>query len=44
MLSASGSMNKSLDNKEETTYRRAKERKAQKKHKEVTGYLKNMPN
>jgi hypothetical protein len=37
-------MNKSLDNKEETTYRRAKERKAQKKHERVIGYMKNMVN
>jgi glycerol-3-phosphate O-acyltransferase len=37
-------MNMSLDNKEETKYRRAKDRKAQEKHKTAIRYLKNIPN
>jgi hypothetical protein len=34
-------MDKSLDNKEETTYRRAKERQNTKNHQRVTRQLKN---
>jgi hypothetical protein len=34
-------MKKSLDNKEETTYRRAKERKTTENHSTRTGQLKN---
>jgi hypothetical protein len=34
-------VNKSLNNKEETTYKRAKERKSTEDHKTVTGQLKN---
>jgi hypothetical protein len=37
-------VNKSLANKEETAYRKAKERKAWEKHKRVTGYLKSTAN
>jgi hypothetical protein len=33
-----------LDNKEETTYKKVKERKAQEKHKRVIGYVKNTAN
>jgi hypothetical protein len=44
MLPTSGCMNKYLDNKEETTYRKVKEKKTRKKYKRVNGYLKNMPN
>jgi hypothetical protein len=35
-------MNKSLDNKEQSTYRGAKERKNTENHKRGTGQLKNM--
>jgi hypothetical protein len=37
-------MNKCSDNKEETTYRRTKERKSTENQKRVTGYLKNTAN
>jgi hypothetical protein len=39
VLSPSGRVNKSLDNKEETTYKRAKEKEAWEKHKGVSRYL-----
>jgi hypothetical protein len=43
MLPTSGCMNKYLDNKEETTYRKVKEKKTRKKYKRVNGYLKTAP-
>jgi hypothetical protein len=37
-------VNESLDIKEETTYRSAKEKKSRERHKRKTGYLENMVN
>jgi hypothetical protein len=35
-------MNKNMDNKEESIYRKAKEKKSTENHKRGTGHLKNM--
>jgi hypothetical protein len=44
MLPASTHINRRLGNKEETTYRRDKEKKSQEKYKRANGYLKNTLN